>query len=226
MSHASNFYFDFAYNKHWQEPGFYWAAMFNSKTPYSFIPFNLYRNAQKDSNGDPISDDYFDGFEELTEAGKDNILGLQGQLWTETVNRKGAIDYMIFPRLLALAERAWVGDAEWSFTSDDETMWQQRDEAWNEFANRLGQFEMSRLNLYHEGLNYRIPAPGAVVRGGVLYANTIYPGLRIHYQVDGPVTSQSPEFTRPLEILGGNEISVALFNENGRSGRTVTVPLN
>lgn len=226
MSHASNFYFDFAYNKHWQEPGFYWGAMFNSKTPYSFIPFNLYRNAQTDSNGNPIPDDYFDGFEELTEAGKENILGLQGQLWTETVNREGAIDYMIFPRLLALAERAWVGDADWSDIRDEDAMWQERDEAWNEFANRIGQFEMNRLDLYHEGLNYRIPAPGAILRGGVFYANALYPGLTIRYQVDGPVTGQSPEFTRPLELLGGEEVSVALFNDEERSGRTVTIPLN
>jgi len=226
MSHASNFYFDFAYNKHWQEPGFYWAAMFNSKTPYSFIPFDLYRNAQTDSNGNPISDDYFEGFEELTDAGKANILGLQGQLWTETVNREGAIDYMIFPRLLALAERAWVGDAEWSVTADEETMWQQRDEAWNEFANRLGQFEMNRLDLYHEGMNYRIPTPGAVVRGGVFYANSMYPGLTIRYQIDGPVTQQSPEFTRPVELLGGQEVSVALYSSEGRAGRSVTIPLN
>jgi hexosaminidase len=226
MSHASNFYFDFAYNKHWQEPGFYWAAMFNSKTPYSFIPFNLYRNAQTDSNGNPIPDNYFDGFEELSEAGESNILGLQGQLWTETVNREGAIDYMIFPRLLALAERAWVGDASWSDVQNETDMWQQRDDAWNEFANRLGQFEMNRLDLYHEGVNYRIPAAGAVVRGGVFYANSLYPGLTIRYQVDGPVTDQSPEFTRPIELLGGEQVSVALFNSEGRSGRAVTIPLN
>jgi len=226
MSHASTFYFDFAYNKHWQEPGFYWGAIFNTKTPYSFIPFNLYRNAQTDSNGDPIPDDYFDGFEELSEAGKENILGLQGQLWTETVNRKGAIDYMIFPRLLALAERAWVGDAPWSDEQGDAVMWQQRDDAWNEFANRLGQFEMNRLDLYHEGINYRIPAAGAVIRGGVFYANSLYPGLTIRYQVDGSVTDQSPEFTRPVELLGGEQVSVALFNSEGRSGRAVTIPLN
>lgn len=226
MSHASNFYFDFAYNKHWQEPGFYWAAMFDSKTPYSFIPFNLYRNAETDSYGNPIPDDYFSGFEELTDAGKANILGIQGQLWTETVNRKGAIDYMIFPRLLALAERAWVGDAPWSRERDDEEMWLLRDEAWNEFANRLGQFEMSRMNLYHEGLNYRIPAPGAVVRGGVFYANSMYPGLTIRYQTDGPVTSQSPEFTSPFELTDAEEVSVALFNNEGRSGRSITIPLN
>lgn len=226
MSHASNFYFDFAYNKHWQEPGFYWGAMFNTKTPYSFIPFNLYMNAQTDSNGNPISDDYFDGFEELSAEGKTNILGLQGQLWTETVNRVGAIDYMIFPRLMALAERAWVGDASWSNVQDEETMWQQRDSAWNEFANRLGRFEMSRLDLYHEGINYRIPSPGAVIRDGMFYANSMYPGLVIRYERDGTVTAQSPVYEEPLEVAGSEEISVALFNREGRSGRTVTVQVN
>jgi len=75
-------------------------------------------------------------------------------------------------------------------------------------------------------MNYRIPTPGAVVRGGVFYANSMYPGLTIRYQIDGPVTQQSPEFTRPVELLGGQEVSVALFNRQGRAGRSVTIPLN
>ena len=41
-----------------------------------------------------------------------SIAGLQAQLWSETVRRDSQVDYMLFPRLLALAERAW-SKPEW-----------------------------------------------------------------------------------------------------------------
>ena len=41
---------------------------------------------------------------------KDNqdIIGVQGNLWTERVKTGERIDYMIFPRLIAIAERGWT----------------------------------------------------------------------------------------------------------------------
>ncbi|MFS0853244.1 beta-N-acetylhexosaminidase [Microbacterium sp. 179-I 3D4 NHS] len=37
----------------------------------------------------------------------DRILGIQGELWTEFIPTTRKAEYMIFPRLFALAERAW-----------------------------------------------------------------------------------------------------------------------
>jgi len=37
----------------------------------------------------------------------ENIIGIQGHLWSETVRNPSHLHYMIFPRMLALAERAW-----------------------------------------------------------------------------------------------------------------------
>ncbi len=224
MSHASNFYFDFAYNKYWQEPGFYWAAMFNTIEPYSFIPTNLYRNAIKDSYGNPIPPDYFDDAIMLTEQGRQNILGLQGQLWTETVNKPGRMEYMIFPRMLGLAERAWVGDADWAEHRDTGEMWAARDIAWNEFSNRIGQFELNRLDALYSNINYRIPTPGVVVRDGELHANSPFPGLTIRYTLDGEEPSaDSPLYIGPVEIGNAQTVKAAIFNSEGRQGRTVTV---
>lgn len=224
MSHASNFYFDFAYNKHWEEPGFYWASMFDTIEPYSFIPFNLYRNAVRDNFGNPIPENQYENETILTSHGRDNILGLQGQLWTETVNRPGAMEYMIMPRLLGLAERAWVGDAKWSQIENREKMWNERDVSWNEFANRIGQFELNRLDNLYPGLNYRLPPPGGMIRDGQLYANTFYPGLEIRYSLNSDeVTPDSPVYTGPVDLNGGNTVSLATFNSLGRSSRTVTI---
>jgi len=43
--------------------------------------------------------------------GKTNILGLQGNLWTETVFSKKRLQYLIFPRMASLAEAGWTAAA-------------------------------------------------------------------------------------------------------------------
>lgn len=43
-----------------------------------------------------------------TEKYGKQILGVQGNLWTETINSETRIDYMLFPRIAALAESAWT----------------------------------------------------------------------------------------------------------------------
>jgi len=224
MSHASNFYFDFAYNKHWQEPGFYWAAMFNTEAPFSFIPFNLFKNATRDSYGNPLPDDYFDDMAQLREQSTSNILGLQGQLWSETVNEPGRMEYMILPRLLGLAERAWTGQPGWSRYADAGRMEQERVAAWNEFAHRIGTLEMPRLDRLYEEIGYRIPAPGAVVSNDTLRANISLPGFVIRYETNGQEPApDSPEYTGPVKLSPGDRVQLAAFSTTGRSGRSVVV---
>ena len=41
-------------------------------------------------------------------SGKASILGLQGNLWTETVVSKKRLQYLIFPRMASLAEAGWT----------------------------------------------------------------------------------------------------------------------
>ncbi|WP_036603820.1 beta-N-acetylhexosaminidase [Olivibacter sitiensis] len=40
------------------------------------------------------------------------ILGIQANLWTETVTNTNRLDYLLFPRLAALAEAAWSSESE------------------------------------------------------------------------------------------------------------------
>src|SRR3546814_13915283 len=41
------------------------------------------------------------------------IAGVQAQLWSETLRTDAGVEYMLFPRLLALAERGWSA-APWT----------------------------------------------------------------------------------------------------------------
>ena len=59
----------------------------------------------------------WDGFNDLQQvynfAGHESpkVLGIQASMWTETVQTTERADFMIFPRLTAIAELAWTDDA-------------------------------------------------------------------------------------------------------------------
>ena len=66
---------------------------------------------------------------EILPEARDAILGIEAPLWTETVRSRADIDYLVFPRLTAIAEIAWsVAPAE----SDRRT--------WSDFSVRLDAF--------------------------------------------------------------------------------------
>ena len=56
----------------------------------------------------------WDGFNDLKQVYEypakqhEQILGIQGSMWTETVQTHERLDFMIFPRLTAVAEAAWT----------------------------------------------------------------------------------------------------------------------
>lgn len=84
---------------------------------------------------------------------------MQGHLWSETVRTPDQFDMMVFPRMLALAERAWHA-ADWEYERDNATRKRLRDEDWERFANTLGYKELKRLDKL--GVKYHVPAPGAL----------------------------------------------------------------
>lgn len=51
---------------------------------------------------------YYPVPEELTPDEAEHILGAQANLWTEYITTTTHAEYMIFPRLLALAEVVWT----------------------------------------------------------------------------------------------------------------------
>ena len=84
---------------------------------------------------------------------------MQGHLWSETVRESKDFDYMIFPRLLALAERAWH---KADFEDEDISIGERKrreDLEWEKFANTLGHKELKRLD--EMNILYRVPPPGA-----------------------------------------------------------------
>ena len=219
LANATGLYFDLAYDRDPREPGFMWAGLTDARTVYEFVPLDLFKSAREDLSGRPIDPDTeFADRVRLTETGRENVLGIQGQLWGENAKGPEMLEYLAFPKLLALAERAWAPQPAWTSIPGRAQRDPALDSAWNEFANRMGQRELVRLDGLLGGVSYRIPPPGAVVEGGALRANVAFPGLQIRYTTDGsePVADSS-SYEGPVAVSG--EVRVRVFDTRGRGSR-------
>lgn len=220
LSNAASLYFDFAYAKHPQEPGYYWAGFVGTREPFGLMPLDAPLAPGADAMGRAPSAAQVTALAPLDAHGRTRIAGLQGQLWGENTRSRARLEYLALPRMIGLAERAWSPDPGW------------RDAAalardWNEFANRLGQRELPRLDRLPQPWSYRLPPPGARVQDGVLHANTAFPGLAVHYTVDGGAPGiHSPRYADPVPLAGCRCVKLATFDTRGRASRIVTLNLD
>jgi hexosaminidase len=103
-----------------------------------------------------------------------NVIGVEGAMWGETVATLANADYMVFPRLLALAEIAWSPSARRTATSP----------AYHDFLRRLGgqgaRLQAAGVNFYPSA---QVPWPLAVT-GASETANA-------HGQVHGTIATLS-----------------------------------
>ena len=217
LCNVSNFYFDLAYSKDPREPGLYWAGFVHTRDAWLFAPFDMFRTTLVTSMGRRLDPERsFAKLERLKPQARKNILGIQAQLWSETIKGRDMIEYYMLPKLIGFAESAWAAERIWETITDA----QRREESvvrdWNIFANSIGQRELPRLAHLNGGYNYRVPPPGGEVRGGVLYANTAFPGLTVRYTTDGSEPdSTSPLYSGPVKVSG--PVYLKAFDEAGRS---------
>ncbi|WP_299596725.1 family 20 glycosylhydrolase [uncultured Microbulbifer sp.] len=203
QSHSDHLYFDMPYEMDPKENGYYWASR-NSDTRkvFGYSPLNTPQLAEvfPDADGKPW---------EGESPGADfsqSVVGIQGQLWSETTRTDEMVEYKIFPRLLALAERAWH-KATWEIDPDGQVFNDQSNRVdttqladdWLMFSAALGNKELYKLDLGNVG--YRVPVPGAVVEAGILKVATPYPGLPVEY-FDGREWQPVTQETAPESIIG------------------------
>lgn len=216
LSFVTNFYFDMAYVREFEEPGFNWGGFINLEQAYKFIPFDYLKNQHTDYVNRPLPKSMLQQFEPLTEVGKQNIYGIQGLLWTETVKTAERLEYMYLPRLLALSERAWASTPAWATTPDTLKAKQLYEANWYQFSSSVRR-ELNRLDHYAGGFEYRIPTPAIMLRDGMVSANTDVPGFKIYYTTDGSTpTVKSKRYQQPVPHLKG--LRFRAFNEIGRGG--------
>jgi hexosaminidase len=221
LTNVTNLYFDMAYNKSFNEPGYYWGSYADESAAFRFIPFDYFKNVSVDKSGNPLNRAAFLTKEKLTDVGKNNIAGIQGALWSETLQNTDKLEYMLLPKLLGLAERAWAADPEWATTTDTLKSKLLYNDAWSNFANVIAKRELPRLTYYAGGFKYRIPEVGVSRFNKQIMANSGLPGFEIHYTTDGTIpTMRSPIYTKPLSAP---LVKMGLFNNAGRSGRITVI---
>ncbi len=219
MSPVTNLYFDLAWNQNPEETGLDWGGYVDLHKPFDFIPFDYYRNARVDRRGNPLDPAVFAGKDRLTDYGRAHIVGIQADLWSETLGGAGRVEYMLLPRVFALAERAWAPDPDWVREHDAQKSESLYREAWSRFVNVVGQRELPRLDREVPGLDYRIPTPGLKAEGGMVRCSVELPGFTLRYTTDGSEpTVRSAVVSGPIPFRG--TVRVAAFNTTGRKGHT------
>ncbi|MFB2638585.1 family 20 glycosylhydrolase [Shewanella bicestrii] len=237
LSNPEVLYFDFPYEADPKEHGYYWASRAtNAHKVFSFMPDNLVANAEQwtDIQNLPFeADDRARTDEKGKQSGPREqgkaFAGLQGQLWSETIRSDNTVEYMIFPRLLMLAERAWH-QAAWEvpyqyqgalynqttghFTA---AMREAQAQSWQQMANTLGHKEFIKLD--KAGIDYRVPTVGAEIRDGKLFANVAYPGLKIEWR---QASGQWQSYQAGQAVTGPVEIR-AIAADGKRKGRSLVV---
>lgn len=223
LCNASNLYFDLAYDKDPENAGLYWAGYVNTRTAYDFVPFDLFKTAEMGRYGEKLDRKALAvGKTKLNPKAQENVLGIQGQLWSEALIDPERLEAATFPKLLGLAERAWAAQPTWATDSDETQRFADLGKDWNQFTNTIGQKEMTRLDYLTGGVGYYIPPAGAKIENGKLYANTGFPGLSIRYTLDGSEpTAQSSEYTEPIEVNG--DVRLKVFSGGGNASRSVLV---
>ena len=214
-------YLDHPYEADPDERGYYWATRFTDvRKLFSYVSGDLPANSQL--TRDRFGDDYTGAVMKAGPLMKpENIIGLEGAQWGETVRTDEALEYMVFPRLLALAERAWHR-ADWEPADGNDyraTIDATRLGAdWERFANVLGHKELPRLD--QAGIRYRIEVPGGRIVDGKLAANVALPGLAIEYQ-DAGGSWVAYDGDHPPAVTA---TMIRARTASGRTGRAVAVP--
>jgi hexosaminidase len=116
MSPATKAYLDMQYDKS-TKLGLHWAAYIEVDSAYIWDPATL-----------------------IPGVAKENILGIEAALWTETITNMKDLEYMVFPRLPGFAEIGWSPSSGRN---------------WSEYKMRLGKqgdrFKAMGINYYKSG---------------------------------------------------------------------------
>jgi hexosaminidase len=147
---------------------------------------------------------------ELTETEAKYVLGAQANVWTEYIKTPEKVEYMVFPRLLALSEVVWSPLENKNFA---------------EFQKRLSA-HFPRLD--KQNVSYRSPEPTGlknIILSGEnqqkIKLDSLIAGAKIFYSLDG--SEPTTVYEKPIELdLKPNEtVEIRAIVETGTGRRSV-----
>jgi hexosaminidase len=148
----------------------------------------------------------------LTPEQQKYIIGVQANTWTEYIPTENKLEYMLFPRVIALSEVGWTKPENKDYASFT--------------ANRLPEF---LKNIGQFGVNYRIPEANIVMGNDATTGRkkitlaALVAESKIYYTIDGhkadinanlytgdillPVGNSRPLVLRYIIVAPGNKVS-------------------
>lgn len=154
---------------------------------------------------------------EIAEDKQTHIQGAQGNLWTEYLPGPQQVEYMAFPRAMALAEINWT---------------EEKYKDWEDFQSRLN---AHYAVLQNWNVNYRRPSYN--IRSEVIFdtvnktnivhlkSEQTHPDIR--YTIDGSEPDgRSTKYNKPFELTKSTVIKAAIFTGSTRLGEVETVEVD
>lgn len=133
---------------------------------------------------------------------KSKVLGTQANLWAEHVGSTEHSEYMLFPRLLALAEISWTND---------------KLKDWDSFMRRTQHFmqRMDVMGIHYARSVYQV-VPTVENKEGNIYLKLEceVPNADIRYALGDTPIEKGEKYTAPIAIKGTNTYKAAVFSAN------------
>ncbi|WP_034061114.1 glycoside hydrolase family 20 protein [Lacinutrix jangbogonensis] len=153
--------------------------------------------------------------EELTQEEAKYVLGAQGNVWTEYMPTSQKVEYMVFPRILALSEVVWSNPENKNY---------------NNFVSRVENFHkrLDVLDINYANHLYEIEGEVVSKETNIFYKmKTVSKGKIIRYTLDGSEpTLKSDIYNTAIPITNKVTIKASVFHNNEKLGKTFSQKIN
>ena len=147
---------------------------------------------------------------ELTTEEARYVLGAQGNVWTEYLSTPEKVEYMVFPRAIALSEAVWSSSVHKNY---------------NDFINRLEIFNkrLDAMNVNYANHLYEINGELLNDNGKLSYKLETITNKKIVYALNGkePINLLHQEYDEPIKIDSSATIKAVIFNTDGEQLGTI-----
>ena len=184
-------------------------------TPTSFCYFDYYQTA--DTKDEPLGIGGYVPIEKvyslepvpaaLTEEQSKHILGAQANLWTEYIHSSEHVEYMILPRMAALAEVQWTQPEKKDF---------------KDFTKRLARlmkfYQRDGFNYAKHVFDLKVDFTPDVAKKAVVVTLSTIDDAPIYYTLDGTEpTTASLKYTEPVSITETADFQAVVIRPEGKS---------
>lgn len=184
-------------------------------TPTSFCYFDYYQTA--DTKDEPLGIGGYVPIEKvyslkpvpavLTEEQSKHILGAQANLWTEYIHSSEHVEYMVLPRMAALAEVQWTQPEKKDF---------------KDFTKRLARlmkfYQRDGFNYAKHVFDLKVDFTPDVTKKAVVATLSTIDDAPIYYTLDGTEpTTASLKYTEPVSITETADFQAVVIRPEGKS---------